>query len=67
MPWELETADFCATKPQLCHCSEDEVVEVMLAFTDATQLGEFEEKTFCGLGTRSARLNSCSHENQTQA
>ena len=49
--WEPDTADFCAMKPQLRHCSEDEFVEVGFASspTDATQHRESRETAFVGL------------------
>ena len=50
-PWEPETADFCATKPQLRSCSENEVVdgEFAISQSEATQLHESPETAFAGL------------------
>ena len=47
-PWEPETADLCATKPQFRHCSEDEVLamEFALSQTYATQAVESPETAF---------------------
>ena len=50
-PWEPETADLCATRLQLRHCSHNEDVEVELALfqSEATQLGESPETAFSGM------------------
>ena len=41
MPWELETASLCTTRPQLRHCAQNEVVEVecTLSQLEATTKG----------------------------
>ena len=50
-PWELEIADFCTTRLQLRHCSQNEVVEVEFALfqSEATELGKSQETAFAGL------------------
>ena len=50
-PWGCETADSCAKKPELRHCSENEVVEAEFAVSrsDATQLSESWETAVAAL------------------
>ena len=70
-PWEPETADFCTTRPQWRHCSQNEVVEVEFALSQSqsTQLGVSPETAFARLfrkGRGKVRLNTLTAEGKRE-